>query len=256
MDEKIYKIDIMGRKTRPLLELKLKVSQEDKLIALRKKIVESDLSIIITNKNHEMRSILRTDKNKITTFEESVKLAPGTTDLANLFNGCRNIENIELSNLDTSQVTSLSGAFKYCNNLRDIKVSCWNTAKVKDLSDAFSGCENIKEIDISKWDTSEVMSFYGMFSGCKNLECINGVIDMRSINFFQRPSGDALYNGYTPYGNMFKDCNKLKGIKIKNPPAQFMQKVSVLISTDPLVRKETYGYEQCGLHRDQFEIVE
>ena len=45
-----------------------------------------------------------------------------------------------------------------------------------------------------------------MFFNCQSLTTIKGVIDMKSC---------------TDYNAMFKNCSKLTGVKIKNPPADF-----------------------------------
>ena len=42
-----------------------------------------------------------------------------------------------------------------------------------------------------------------MFNNCYNLTTIKGVIDMKSC---------------TDYKDMFNNCTKLSGVKIKNPP--------------------------------------
>ena len=56
---------------------------------------------------------------------------------------------------------------------------------------------------------------------------------------------------------MFRGCEKLTGVKIKNPPPQFTKYDKWLLNVSPVEEKEGYGYEVLfGLRRDQFEIVD
>ena len=70
----------------------------------------------------------------------------------------------------------------------------------------FLWCHDITSLDLSSFNTSNVTEMSEMFSSCYNLTTIKGVIDMKSC---------------TKYTDMFKGCTKLKGVKIKNPPAGF-----------------------------------
>lgn len=64
-------------------------------------------------------------------------------------------------------------------------------------------------VDLSSFDTSRVKNMSYMFWGCTNLTTIKGVIDMKSCEYCI---------------HMFENCPKLKGVKIKNPPANFEER--------------------------------
>ena len=71
-----------------------------------------------------------------------------------LFYDCRNINEIDLSNFDTSKVTNMHGMFSSCNNLRFLYFSYINTSNVTSMEYMFSGCNNLKYLDLSNFDIS------------------------------------------------------------------------------------------------------
>ena len=85
-------------------------------------------------------------------------------------------------------------------------MSSFDTSNVLYMNYMFDGGSSLTTLDLSSFDTSRVKNMSYMFWGCTNLTTIKGVIDMKSCEY-------CLY--------MFKDCHKLKGVKIKNPPADF-----------------------------------
>ncbi|MBB5226489.1 BspA family leucine-rich repeat surface protein [Treponema ruminis] len=88
---------------------------------------------------------------------------------ANLFN----IKEIELSDFDTSNVTSMVGMFAGCNSLTSLDLSSFDTSNVTDMSDMFSCCSALEILDLSKFDTSKVTGMSFMFSGCSALESLD-----------------------------------------------------------------------------------
>ena len=68
----------------------------------------------------------------------------------------------------------------------------------------FDACTRLTTLDLSNWDTSKVTDMSHMFEDCTSLTTIRGIIDMKSC---------------TSYDNMFRYCDKLTGVKIKNPPS-------------------------------------
>lgn len=115
------------------------------------------------------------------------------TDISYMFQGCTNttFENINLNNLNVSNVTKAGWIFSSCNGVINLDLSSWTLPKVTDLSASFYGC-NAKKIDLSNatgenvtqtnmmffnamrvneiyldnFDFSKVTSFSGMFTSC------------------------------------------------------------------------------------------
>ena len=138
-----------------------------------------------------------------------------------MFDYCKSLTTLDASNWDTSNVTKMFTMFYYCKSLTTLDLSNWDTSNVDDMNDMFGSCHALTAIDISNWDTSNVTKMKAMFGWCDALTTIKGVIDMKSCTY---------------YDDMFFDCTKLTGVKIKNPPEDFETKT--------------------GLTKDQYEIVE
>ena len=80
---------------------------------------------------------------------------------------------IDLSALDTSEVTNMDGMFSYCSSLTSLDVSNFDTSKVTDMSYMFSNCSSLTNIDVSDFDTSQVTDMGRMFSGCSSLSSLD-----------------------------------------------------------------------------------
>ncbi|EOJ64784.1 BspA family leucine-rich repeat surface protein, partial [Enterococcus faecalis] len=81
-----------------------------------------------------------------------------------------------LSDWDTSNVTDMSRMFVLCGNLKQqLDLSRWNTSNVTDMSDMFYNTSSMTELDVSNWDTSNVANMRRMFeySGVTELDLSN-----------------------------------------------------------------------------------
>ena len=65
---------------------------------------------------------------------------------------CCNLTSLDLSNLDTSQVTDMRGMFAACGSLTDLDVTNLDTSQVTDMSNMFQGCYNLTSLDVSNLD--------------------------------------------------------------------------------------------------------
>ena len=120
-----------------------------------------------------------------------------------MFNGCKSLTTLDVSNWNTSNVTSMDSMFSNCESLTTLDLSKWDTSNVIYMSNMFRYCNALTTLDISNWDTSKVTAMDRMFYRCSTLTTIKGVIDMKSCS---------------SHINMFFGCTKLTGVKIKNPP--------------------------------------
>ena len=105
---------------------------------------------------------------------------------------------IDLSALDTSEVTNMSAMFSYCSSLTSLDVSKFDTSQVTDMSSMFGGCSSLTSLDVSKFNTSEVTNMNSMFSFCDSLTSLDvssfdtsQVTDMNSM-FCNCPSWDVV----------------------------------------------------------------
>ena len=128
------------------------------------------------------------------------------TNMCSMFNSCFNLTALDLSGFNTSKVTNMSFMFFNCHGLTSLDLSSFNTSNVDDMECMFGDCTSLITLDLSNFDTSKVKNMSYMFKNCYNLTTIKGVIDMKSCKWCT---------------DMFKNCPKLKGVKIKNPPTEF-----------------------------------
>ena len=91
------------------------------------------------------------------------------TTMINTFSYCRNISKLDISKWNTSNVTNMIGMFYYCNSLKSLDISKWDTSKVVDMSGMFQECTQIEApLDVSKWNTSNVTTMKSMFEYCSS----------------------------------------------------------------------------------------
>lgn len=156
--------------------------------------------------------------------------APENHSTYNWFYGSSLID-VDLSNLDFSDVTSMHQMFSNCASLKSIDVSGWNTSKVKDMGYLFYQCPTLEEIvGLDTWDVSQVTDFtqfcsydyalrsfdapswkfnenerigvYKFFRGCSGLESIN--------------IGDWDTSNFGGFYMMFAGCKSLREADLHN----------------------------------------
>ena len=70
------------------------------------------------------------------------------TNCHQMFVGLSNIEEIDVTEFDTSHVTELSKIFLGCESLKYLDLSGFDTSKVTDVSGTFSKCTDLKNLEI------------------------------------------------------------------------------------------------------------
>lgn len=107
-------------------------------------------------------------KYKVDTFNLNWLDISNVTMLDQLFNvGTFNRQYIfwDVSDWDTSHVTSMVGTFNGCKDICDL--SKWDTSKVTSMVNMFYDCSTFNG-NISNWDVSKVTRFDSMFYGCSS----------------------------------------------------------------------------------------
>ena len=117
-----------------------------------------------------------------------------------LFDSLTGIIEIDLSNFDTSEVTSMYGMFSYCNNLQYINFANINTSSVSNMNQMFAGCNSLLSLDLSNFDTSKVKEMSFMFYGCRLLPSID-------LSNFRTPNLRKM-------NSIFSGCYSLKSIDL------------------------------------------
>ena len=111
-------------------------------------------------------------KDELKTIDLSSLDTSQVTSMIEAFFQCE-VESLNISNLDTSSVTNMSGMFKECTNLTSLDVSNFDTSNVTSMASMFSYCPNLTSLDASNFDTSNVTSMTSMFSNCYNLTSLD-----------------------------------------------------------------------------------
>lgn len=63
-----------------------------------------------------------------------------------MFDGCKKLTNIDLSKVNTKNVTSLNGMFNDCNNLKSLDLSSFDTSNVTDMVYMFCNCSALTSL--------------------------------------------------------------------------------------------------------------
>lgn len=114
------------------------------------------------------------------------------------FHGMRSCTTMDLSKLDTSQVTGMYQLFHNCSSLTSLDLSSFDTSKVTDMGQMFDSCESLTSLDLSHFDTSQVMGMAWMFKDCYDLT----TLDVSSFDTSK----------VTNMTNMFDGCTSLNKI--------------------------------------------
>ena len=75
-----------------------------------------------------------------------------------MFNYCKNIKSLDLSNFDTSSVKTMQSMFQSCTNLESLNISSFNTENVYNMSYMFYGCKALTDIDFTNFSMKSVVS--------------------------------------------------------------------------------------------------
>lgn len=92
------------------------------------------------------------------------KLVGGSnvTDMSQLAYESDALQEIDLSELDMSNVTNLATAFRDCDNLRTVNIN-QETQSLTDVSWAFYGCDSLENVDFSKWKAENLTDVSALF---------------------------------------------------------------------------------------------
>ena len=144
------------------------------------------------------------------------------------FDGFNKMTSIDLSALDTSEVTNMNDMFEDCSSLTSLDVRNFDTSNVTDMSYMFYGCYGLTSLDVSNFDTSKVTDMSGMFEDCSSLTSLDvrnfdtsNVTDMSSMFYLciRLTSLDVSKfdtSNVTDMSRMFYDCRSLTSLDLSN----------------------------------------
>ena len=137
-----------------------------------------------------------------TTMDLSNLDTSNVTSMWNMFSDCSSLTSLDLSSFNTSNVTNMKQVFQRCSSLTSLNLSSFNTSNVTSMNNMFIDCSSLTSLDLSSFNTSNVTSMQSMFNGCSELTSL----DLSSFNT----------SNVTDMWNMFLNCSSLTSLDIRN----------------------------------------
>ena len=164
--------------------------------------------------------------NKMTSIDLSVLDTSEVTNMNTMFISCSSLLSLDVSEFDTSNVTDMNGMFYHCSSLTSIDLSKFDTSQVTDMSVMFYNCSSLTSIDLSKFDTSQVTDMSNMFFKCESLTSLDvsnfdtSKVTNMNLMFYECSSLTNLdvssfnTSQVTKMNSMFYNCGKLTSLDV------------------------------------------
>ena len=150
------------------------------------------------------------------------------TDMTGMFEDCESLLSLDLSSWDTSNVKEMELMFDFCKSLTTLDLNNWNTSNVTTMSQMFDHCSNLTELKVENFNTSNVIDMFMLFSNCDSLISLDlsnwdtsNVKEMEGL-FYYCPSLTTVNvsklntSSVTTMSRMFYHCISLIGVDISN----------------------------------------
>ena len=110
------------------------------------------------------------DNIRMTSIDLSGLDTSQVTNMECMFDCCASLKTLDLSNFNTSKVTKMGDMFGHCEALTKVNVSSFDTRNVTDMHDMFICCRALKKLDLSNFNTKKVTTMGSMFTWAESLE--------------------------------------------------------------------------------------
>ena len=165
--------------------------------------------------------------SKMTSIDLSALDTSEVTNMMGMFGGCSDLTNLDVSNFDTSEVTDMSQMFSKCSSLTSLDISNFDTSQVTDMSNMFDECRSLTSLDVSNFDTSKVTSMSYMFNDCSITSLDVSKFDTSQVTnmnfmFFNCESLTSLdlsnfnTSNVTNMRAMFSGCSSLTSLDVRS----------------------------------------
>lgn len=138
----------------------------------------------------------------LTNIDVSKLDTSNVTNMVAMFRQCIKLTSLNLSNLNTSNVTEMTSMFFNCSALKTLNISNFNTNNVTDMGNMFGSCSSLTSLNVSNFNTSKVKDMSGMFRKCNELTSL----DLLSFNT----------SNVTHMNFMFRECSGLTSLDLSN----------------------------------------
>lgn len=139
------------------------------------------------------------------------------------FSYAQNLEELDLSDCNTSNVVNMQNLCQGCTNIKKIYMKNLDLSQVTSINAAFSFLKELQEIDFTGTDTSNITSFLNMCSSSSALVRFKGILDIKS--------------NIATITNIFGTCSNLEEVYIKN-----LNSSGLKLSGSPKLKKECLVY--------------
>ena len=145
-----------------------------------------------------------------------------------MFYKCWDINELDLSNFDSTEVSNMKYMFTYCSSLTSLNLSNFNTEKVNDMEAIFYNCSSLTSLNLYTFNTSEVINMWSMFSLCSSLKSLDlsnfntKKVQNRQAMFFKYSSLTSLQlssfdtSEVITMWSMFYNCHSLISLNLSN----------------------------------------
>ena len=164
------------------------------------KEIKENIEIKIDGKNIEFSYFHKFEKEG--NYEIEYIFKNNLTNTNFMFSQCKNLVNLDLSNIKSENVHNMEEMFSYCQSLTSLNLSHLNTKKVKIMDKMFLNCQSLTNLDLSNFNTDNAYTMKKMFFNCKsltNLELSN--FNTENVNTMRE---------------MFSNCQSLTNIDLSN----------------------------------------
>ena len=144
------------------------------------------------------------------------------------FRNCKSLQNIDVSNFDTSSVKDMVFMFAECYSLTSLNLANFQTSKVVKIYNIFSDYSSLSFLDISNFNTNSCQKMKKMFYNCSSLISLNlshfitplvdNMAEMFSncLNLKYLDLSNFDFSKITNMSYMFSNCSNLEYINLKN----------------------------------------
>ena len=181
------------------------------------------------------------------------------TTMSYMFSDCHALTSFDLSNCDTSKVTNMYYMFSGCYRLTSLDLSNFNTSNVTTMSYMFRSCNALTSLDLSNFNTSKVTDMSSMFSNCRALTSL----DLSNFNTSKVTKMNSMFSNcraltsldlsnfntsnVTTMNYMFRACEALTTVKVINCDSATQQKILTQLQTD--IKTKTWTLGEDGIIR-------
>ena len=145
-------------------------------------------------------SLLFYDCQNLESIDLSAYNATNITSMAFMFIGCLKLENVYLSSFKPNNAINMEGTFEFCSKLKLLDLPSNDIINVANMESIFHGCQSLESLNLSSFNKESVKNMSQIFKNCLSLQSIN-------ISSFNT-------SNVTDMSYMFCFCHNLKSINL------------------------------------------